>query len=217
MLAQQEAHTLKHNYIGTEHILLGLLAEEEGLGARVLESLDITAERVRMEVVRLVGSGEQPGSGQMPLTPRAKKLLELALREALSLGHDYIGTEHLLLGLARENGGVAARILLDFGADSDKIRNMVMRVLSGPGGRRESAVASGPTPTGPGALKVSTGDTMSPDLTSLSDDELHQAIDDAIDELIAEERQMSSRRRIQHDEIDVLRGERNRRRRHDHE
>src|ERR687890_215303 len=122
VLAQEEARTLKHNYIGTEHILLGLLREEEGLAARVLESLDITVERVRAQVVRIVGSGEEVTSGQIPFTPRAKKVLELALREALSLGHNYIGTEHILLGLVRENEGVAARILLDlFGRNLTKL------------------------------------------------------------------------------------------------
>ncbi|MGI8673675.1 MAG: Clp protease N-terminal domain-containing protein, partial [Thermoleophilaceae bacterium] len=130
VLAQEEARILKHNYIGTEHILLGLLREEEGLAARVLESLDITVERVRAQVVRIVGSGEEVTSGQIPFTPRAKKVLALALREALSLGHNYIGTEHILLGLVRENEGVAARILLDFDADSEKIRNEVIRMLS---------------------------------------------------------------------------------------
>jgi ATP-dependent Clp protease ATP-binding subunit ClpC len=139
VLAQEEARTLKHNYIGTEHVLLGLLREEEGLAARVLESLDITAEKVRAQVVRIVGSGEEVTSGQIPFTPRAKKVLELALREALSLGHNYIGTEHILLGLVRENEGVAARILLDFDADSEKIRNEVIRMLSGPGGRRQGS------------------------------------------------------------------------------
>jgi ATP-dependent Clp protease ATP-binding subunit ClpC len=146
VLAQEEARTLKHNYIGTEHILLGLLREEEGLAARVLESLDITVERVRAQVVRIVGSGEEVTSGQIPFTPRAKKVLELALREALSLGHNYIGTEHILLGLVRENEGVAARILLDFDADSEKIRNEVIRMLSGPGGRRQGQGQAG----GPG-------------------------------------------------------------------
>src|ERR1700720_1805670 len=142
VLAQEEARTLKHNYIGTEHILLGLLREEEGLAARVLESLDITVERVRGQVVRIVGSGEEVTSGQIPFTPRAKKVLELALREALSLGHNYIGTEHILLGLVRENEGVAARILLDFDADAEKIRNEIIRMLSGPG--RRQAGAGGP-------------------------------------------------------------------------
>ncbi len=133
VLAQDEARSLKHNYIGTEHILLGLLREEEGLAARVLDSLDITVEEVRQQVSRIVGQGDEATSGQIPFTPRAKKVLELALREALSLGHNYIGTEHILLGLVRENEGVAARILLDFDADSEKIRNEIIRMLSGPG------------------------------------------------------------------------------------
>ncbi|MFN8124259.1 MAG: ATP-dependent Clp protease ATP-binding subunit [Thermoleophilia bacterium] len=137
VLAQEEARTLKHNYIGTEHILLGLLREEEGLAARVLEQLEITVEEVRAQVIRIVGSGEEVTSGQIPFTPRAKKVLELALREALSLGHNYIGTEHILLGLVRENEGVAARILTDFDADSEKIRNEIIRMLSGPGRRQQ--------------------------------------------------------------------------------
>ncbi|MGA8721753.1 MAG: ATP-dependent Clp protease ATP-binding subunit, partial [Solirubrobacteraceae bacterium] len=155
VLAQEEARTLKHNYIGTEHILLGLLREEQGLAARVLESLDITVERVRAQVVRIVGSGEEVTSGQIPFTPRAKKVLELALREALSLGHNYIGTEHILLGLVRENEGVAARILLDFDADSEKIRNEVIRMLSGPGSRQRGAGASGAAAAAQGESKKS--------------------------------------------------------------
>src|SRR4030081_2709467 len=143
VLAQDEARALKHNYIGTEHILLGLLREEEGLAARVLESLDITVEEVRAQVARIVGQGDEVTTGQIPFTPRAKKVLELALREALSLGHNYIGTEHILLGLVRENEGVAARILLDFDADSEKIRNEVIRMLSGPGGRRQGRSGGG--------------------------------------------------------------------------
>ena len=154
VLAQEEARTLKHNYIGTEHILLGLLREEEGLAARVLESLDITVERVRAQVVRIVGSGEEVTSGQIPFTPRAKKVLELALREALSLGHNYIGTEHILLGLVRENEGVAARILLDFDADSEKIRNEVIRMLSGPGGRRQGSGGGGGSGEGKKSSKL---------------------------------------------------------------
>ncbi|MGI9540096.1 MAG: ATP-dependent Clp protease ATP-binding subunit, partial [Miltoncostaeaceae bacterium] len=144
VLAQEEARTLKHNYIGTEHILLGLLREEEGLAARVLEGLEITVEEVRANVIRIVGSGEEVTSGQIPFTPRAKKVLELALREALSLGHNYIGTEHILLGLVRENEGVAARILADFDADSEKIRNEIIRMLSGPG-RRQQGQGGGQT------------------------------------------------------------------------
>jgi ATP-dependent Clp protease ATP-binding subunit ClpC len=142
VLAQDEARALKHNYIGTEHILLGLLREEEGLAARVLESLDITVEEVRAQVARIVGQGDEVTTGQIPFTPRAKKVLELALREALSLGHNYIGTEHILLGLVRENEGVAARILLDFDADAEKIRNEIIRMLSGPGRRQQGGSAA---------------------------------------------------------------------------
>jgi ATP-dependent Clp protease ATP-binding subunit ClpC len=172
VLAQEEARTLKHNYIGTEHILLGLLREEEGLAARVLESLDITVERVRAQVVRIVGSGEEVTSGQIPFTPRAKKVLELALREALSLGHNYIGTEHILLGLVRENEGVAARILLDFDADSEKIRNEVIRMLSGPGGRRQGGGSGGGSGSGPGEGKKSSKllDQFGRNLTKLAAD-----------------------------------------------
>jgi len=137
VLAQEEARSLKHNYIGTEHLLLGLLREEEGVAARVLDSLEISVEEVRAAVVRIVGSGEETPTGQIPFTPRAKKVLELALREALSLGHNYIGTEHILLGLIREDEGVAARILLDLDAEPDKIRNEVMRTLSGPARRTQ--------------------------------------------------------------------------------
>ncbi|HET7450368.1 MAG TPA: Clp protease N-terminal domain-containing protein, partial [Gaiellaceae bacterium] len=143
VLAQDEARALKHNYIGTEHILLGLLREEEGLAARVLESLDITVEEVRAQVARIVGQGDEVTTGQIPFTPRAKKVLELALREALSLGHNYIGTEHILLGLVRENEGVAARILLDFDADAEKIRNEIIRMLSGPGRRQGGTAGQG--------------------------------------------------------------------------
>src|ERR1700716_162983 len=155
VLAPGEARTLKHNYIGTEHILLGLPREEEGLAARVLESLDITVERVRAQVVRIVGSGEEVTSGQIPFTPRAKKVLELALPQALSLRHNYIGTEHILLGLVRENEGVAARILLDFDADSEKIRNEVIRMLSGPGSRQRGAGTGSQSQAGPGEGKKS--------------------------------------------------------------
>ncbi len=148
VLAQEEARTLKHNYIGTEHILLGLLREEEGLAARVLESLDITIERVRGQVVRIVGSGEEVTSGRIPFTPRVKNAFELALRETLGLGHNYIGTEHILLGLVRENEGVAARILLDFDADHEKVRNEVIRMLSAPGVRRPTAASAESGPDG---------------------------------------------------------------------
>jgi hypothetical protein len=159
VLAQEEARMFKHDYIGTEHILLGLLREEEGLAARVLESLDITVERVRGQVVRIVGSGEEVTSGQIPFTPRAKKVLELALREALSLGHNYIGTEHILLAMARENEGVASNILRDFDADSEKIRSEVIRMVSGPAGRR---AGRGGGPGGPVHRVIRSGNRPRP-------------------------------------------------------
>ena len=136
MLAQDESRALKHNYIGTEHILLGLLREEQGLAGRVLESLGIGAEEVRAQVARIVGLGDEVATGQIPFTPRAKKVLELSLREALSLGHDYIGTEHILLGVVREREGVAMRILLDLGADGRTVRETLV-AMSGPSERRE--------------------------------------------------------------------------------
>jgi ATP-dependent Clp protease ATP-binding subunit ClpC len=157
VLAQDEARSLRHNYIGTEHLLLGLLREEEGLAARVLESLDVSLDEVRAQVARIVGQGDTVETGQIPFTPRAKKVLELGLREAQSLGHEYIGTEHLLLGLARENSGVGARILLDLGADDEKIRNEIIGMLSGPGRRVQFATAThvGPLmPRPPGPLRT---------------------------------------------------------------
>ncbi|MGH3140485.1 MAG: Clp protease N-terminal domain-containing protein, partial [Gaiellales bacterium] len=129
VLAQDEARTLKHNYIGTEHILLGLLREEEGLAARVLDTLDITVEEVRAQVARIVGQGDEVTTGQIPFTPRAKKVLELALREALSLGHNYIGTEHILLGLLREGEGVAARVLKSLDVDIERCRSEILAEL----------------------------------------------------------------------------------------
>jgi len=166
VLAQEEARSLKHNYIGTEHLLLGLLREEEGVAARVLDGLEVSVEEVRAAVVRIVGSGEESPQGQIPFTPRAKKVLELALREALSLGHNYIGTEHILLGLVREDEGVAARILLDLDAEPEKIRNEVMRALSGPG--RRSSQASGGGSEGKRAAKVL--DQFGRNLTKLAEE-----------------------------------------------
>ncbi len=145
-LAEDEARALKHRYVGTEHILLGLLREEDSLAARVLESLGVTLDEVRAQVARIVGRGDEGTRRQLPFTPRTKTVLERALREALSLGHNYIGTEHILLGLVRENEGVAARILLDFDADAEKIRNAVVRTLAGPGRRRETMSTTVPTP-----------------------------------------------------------------------
>ncbi len=146
VFSQEEARVLKHNYIGTEHILLGLMREEEGIAARVLKILGLTVERVRAGVLDIVGSGEELAPGQIPFTPRAKTVLELSLREALSLSHNYIGTEHILLGLVRENGGVAARILLDRDADAETVRDEVIQMLSGPAGRRHPR-AAGPGPS----------------------------------------------------------------------
>ena len=122
VLAQEEARLLNHNYIGTEHILLGLLNEGEGIAAQALESLDIDLASVREEVVKIIGQGQQSPSGHIPFTPRAKKVLELSLREALQLGHNYIGTEHILLGLIREGEGVAAQVLQQLGAELQKVR-----------------------------------------------------------------------------------------------
>ncbi|MCX8033145.1 MAG: ATP-dependent Clp protease ATP-binding subunit [Thermoleophilia bacterium] len=132
VLAQEEARALRHNYIGTEHLLLGLLREADGVAARVLNSLEVDLAEVRSEVVRIVGEGDTESQGQIPFTPRAKKVLELALREALSLGHNYIGTEHILLGLVRETEGVAAHILSDLDVDPERVRQEVMRMLSSP-------------------------------------------------------------------------------------
>jgi ATP-dependent Clp protease ATP-binding subunit ClpA len=141
VLAQDEARLLKHNYIGTEHELLGLIREEDGVAARVLATLGVTLELVREEVRRIVGTGDGFSSGQIPFTPRAKRVLELAMREALSLGHDYIGTEHILLGLVREGEGVANAILLDLGADPDNLRSGVLQLLSDPAAAPEERPA----------------------------------------------------------------------------
>ncbi len=125
VLAQDEARLLKHGSIGTEHLLLGLLREEDSPACAVLRSLGIELEEVRARVAEIVGVGDSGVPGQIPFTPRAKKVLELSLREAISLGHDYIGTEHILLGIVRENGGVASRVMLGLGADADAVREAV--------------------------------------------------------------------------------------------
>ena len=141
VLAQEEARMLNHNYIGTEHILLGLIHEGEGVAAKGLESLGISLEGVRAQVEEIIGQGQQAPSGHIPFTPRAKKVLELSLREALQLGHNYIGTEHILLGLIREGEGVAAQVLVKLGADLNRVRQQVIQLLSGYQGKE--AVASG--------------------------------------------------------------------------
>ncbi len=150
VLAQEEARLLNHNYIGTEHILLGLIHEGEGVAAKALESLGISLESVREQVQEIIGQGQQAPSGHIPFTPRAKKVLELSLREALQLGHNYIGTEHILLGLIREGEGVAAQVLIKLGADLNRVRQQVLQLLSGYQGK-EPAAAGGPaegTPSG---------------------------------------------------------------------
>ena len=131
VLAQEEARMLNHNYIGTEHILLGLIHEGEGVAAKALESLGISLDAVRQQVEEIIGQGQQAPSGHIPFTPRAKKVLELSLREAQQLGHNYIGTEHILLGLIREGSGVAAQVLVKLGADLDRTRQQVVQLLRG--------------------------------------------------------------------------------------
>jgi ATP-dependent Clp protease ATP-binding subunit ClpC len=162
VLAQEEARLLNHSYIGTEHILLGLIHEGEGVAAKALESLGISLEAVRAQVQEIIGQGGSSPSGHIPFTPRAKKVLELSLREALQLGHNYIGTEHILLGLIREGEGVAAQVLVKLGADLSRVRQQVIQLLSGyqgpaqagqatgPGGAREQASAA----TGPGSAST---------------------------------------------------------------
>jgi ATP-dependent Clp protease ATP-binding subunit ClpC len=143
VLAQEEARHLNHNYIGTEHILLGLIHEGEGVAARGLQSLDIDLDAVRSQVTEVIGQGQQSPSGHIPFTPRAKKVLELSLREALQLGHNYIGTEHILLGLIREGEGVAAQVLEKLGADLPKVRQTVIQLLSGTEGEERGSSSSG--------------------------------------------------------------------------
>ena len=137
VLAQEEARILNHNYIGTEHILLGLLREDEGVAAQALKALDISLETVRQQVEEIIGQGQQAPSGHIPFTPRAKKVLELSLREALQLGHNYIGTEHILLGLIHEGHGVAAQVLVRLGADLDRVRQQVVELVNALEGETE--------------------------------------------------------------------------------
>jgi ATP-dependent Clp protease ATP-binding subunit ClpA len=134
VLAQEEARMLNHNYIGTEHILLGLIHEGAGAAAKALESLGISLDAVRHEVEEIIGQGQQAPSGHIPFTPRAKKVLELSLREALQLGQEYIGTEHILLGLIREGDGVAAQVLVKLGADLNRVRERVIQLAAGRAG-----------------------------------------------------------------------------------
>ena len=142
VLAQDEARMLNHNYIGTEHILLGLLHEGEGVAAKALESLGISLDTVRQQVEEIIGQGQQAPSGHIPFTPRAKKVLELSLRESLQLGHNYIGTEHVLLGLIREGDGVAAQVLVRLGADRNRVRQQVIQLLHGHQGKEPVSARS---------------------------------------------------------------------------
>ncbi|MCQ9348540.1 ATP-dependent Clp protease ATP-binding subunit [Corynebacterium phoceense] len=152
VLAQEEARMLNHNYIGTEHILLGLIHEGEGVAAKALESMGISLEDVRREVEEIIGHGTQPTTGHIPFTPRAKKVLELSLREGLQMGHKYIGTEFLLLGLIREGEGVAAQVLIKLGADLPRVRQQVIQLLSGyEGNQQEGGEGQGSGPVGAGA------------------------------------------------------------------
>src|SRR5687767_5741236 len=170
VLAQEEARLLNHNYIGTEHILLGLIHEGEGVAAKALESLGISLEAVRAQVEEIIGHGGSAPSGHIPFTPRAKKVLELSLREALQLGHNYIGTEHILLGLICEGEGVAAQVLVKLGADLSRVRQQVIQLLSGYAGAKEGA----PQGAGPGGEGQPSGslvlDQFGRNLTQLARD-----------------------------------------------
>src|ERR1700755_2192975 len=154
VLAQEEARMLNHNYIGTEHILLGLIHEGEGVAAKALESLGISLEAVRQQVEEIIGQGQQAPSGHIPFTPRAKKVLELSLREALQLGHNYIGTEHILLGLIREGDGVAAQVLVKLGADLNRVRQQVIQLLHGYQGKEPASAGTAGAESAPSTSLV---------------------------------------------------------------
>ncbi len=166
VLAQEEARMLNHNYIGTEHILLGLIHEGEGVAAKALESLNISLEAVRQQVEEIIGQGQAAPTGHIPFTPRAKKVLELSLREALQLGHNYIGTEHILLGLIREGEGVAAQVLQKLGADLNRVRQTVIQLLSGyTGGKGETTPGGAGEGQGQGSMVL---DQFGRNLTQLA-------------------------------------------------
>jgi ATP-dependent Clp protease ATP-binding subunit ClpA len=153
VLAQEEARLLNHDYVGTEHLLLGLAHEGQGVAAKALESLGIRLEALRSQVEEAIGRGQRAPSGHLSFTPRAKKVLELSLRESQQLGHDYIGTEHLLLGLVREGEGVAAQVLVKLGADLSRVRQQVIQLLSGSAGGPEEAAGTRPVPDEPGEVE----------------------------------------------------------------
>jgi ATP-dependent Clp protease ATP-binding subunit ClpC len=154
VLAQDEARALNHNYVGTEHILLGLLDEEHGLAAKTLAALDVGLDAVRDQVKEIIGVGEYSPVGHIPFTPRAKKVLELSLREALQLGDNYIGTEHILLGLIREGDGVAAQVLVRLGCDLNRVRQQVLLLQGEAKSRARVAGAAGPVAGGEAAEQI---------------------------------------------------------------
>src|ERR1700716_1827612 len=154
VLAQEEARILNHNYIGTEHLLLGLVHEGDGVAARALESLGVSLEGVRQQVEEIIGQGQQAPGGHIPFTPRAKTVLELSLREALQLNHNYIGTEHILLGLIREGEGVAAQVLVKLGADLNRVRQQVIQLLSGYSSQGKESATAGPAEAAPSTSLV---------------------------------------------------------------
>ena len=163
VLAQEEARLLNHNYIGTEHLLLGMVHEGEGVAAEALEQVGVSLARVRAEVEQIIGRGVEHPGAHIPFTPRAKKVLELSLREALQLGHNYIGTEHILLGLIREGDGVAAQVLTKLGADLGRVREQVIQILTTRGAQSEPRVHSGATPP----IGARHARTRSPDMPKL--------------------------------------------------
>src|SRR5229473_3420620 len=184
VLAQEEARMLNHNYIGTEHILLGLIHEGEGVAAKSLESLGISLEGVRSQVEEIIGQGQQAPSGHIPFTPRAKKVLELSLREALQLGHNYIGTEHILLGLIREGEGVAAQVLVKLGAELTRVRQQVIQLLSGYQAGKEG------TPAGAGGPSSQEAPTGSPVLDQFGRNLTQLARERKLDPVIGREREI---------------------------
>jgi ATP-dependent Clp protease ATP-binding subunit ClpC len=170
VLAQEEARMLDHNYIGTEHILLGLIRQGDGHAARALESLGISLDAVREQVEEIIGRGQEAPSGPVPFTPRAKKVLELSLRESLQLGHNYIGTEHILLGLIREGDGVAAQVLVRLGADLNRVHQQVIQLLHGFQGQDVESAGSRPGSRAPAGLPddaLARFDTLDRRLTAL--------------------------------------------------
>jgi Clp amino terminal domain, pathogenicity island component len=170
VLGQEEARMLNHNYIGTEHILLGLIREGDGVAAKALESLGISLEAVRQQVEEIIGEGQEVPSGHIPFTPRAKKVLELSLREALQLGDNYIGTEHILLGLIREGDGVAAQVLVELGADLNRVRQQVIQVVRGVAG--DVAIRAGSVGSRLSALEQRVG--IAPEIKDL-DEQIERA------------------------------------------